>query len=1050
MGNDKDTELLITAKNVTTQAFKDVQAALKALADQQKDATEAGKTQWAGLFDKIAGGVAVGNLVSDAFKSAAAVLVGIPGDLAAVLQHGSDVDDVASAFGRMTANIGGSGVALAALREGTKNTVSDFDLMKSVNGALADGVQLTTDNMKTLAAGARTLAQSGFGSTKDAMDELTHAMETGKAKGLSLIGVHINADEALARYAVTIHRSVDDFTDQDKVAATAAETLRKLSVRLKETGDLSLDAGEKIDQGKVALANFEDAVARGIANSPVLAAGMDAAGTAIRDAFGGHQEEAVRRVVAVVEQLTVSAVTGASYMVEGAASLVKAYETARSTFDSFLAASQQGSIDALQKTVDAYQTSVDAGAASMRPRLSELKIQLAALKGYQEGFKQDAKDAEATRQQAEAARAKLQTYLGDMASSMRTMMAATKDGTKAVEEQGNSAASAGTKFHVLTQAEKEHEAALKAIAAAHVPLTSAQRDYVIENDKAGVSASEMGKALGISAEAIKVYLDSLKDAASILEIWDNAHEKMLDESKKFIDKSVADSQALALKQADASAKGQAAQIVAAADYREKIYQLSLRGSALEIEQINVQRDAELKALKEKFDGEGPLYDQAAALANRYYDTLIVKVQAASHVWMTSLGEVGQAFDMLSQTATGDTAAILQSVGQVTGALQNAVKTQQQVNASGGLGGEDSSKVKMIGNIALLATGYGAVAMAAFKAGKAIVAAMNDGRQAVDDFAKSMGGFDALHTQLLKSLDGVGEQFWIQLTQEVKRGDKAGAQKVIAEIQQAMANSPSALAAAAGFQTKADLQALADQAKKTYEYMRDSGLYTAATIADAFQKSKDATTAALGEEASAASAAMQKAHDDAKAVVDGLDQQLKSLRDSIANEAPEEVMGIVEANTRAQIAAITAQRKDAQSALEQVNQQIQDAADAAVAATQKAADGAGKATVDAIQSALDEAVFRARVRVETFGDGSTTSMPAHADGAYIREDHVARVHAGEIIGPADFMTRALIAALQATGGGGGDFAVAPLNVDGQKLADIVVRRAGASVRRFVRA
>ena len=72
----------------------------------------------------------------------------------------------------------------------------------------------------------------------------------------------------------------------------------------------------------------------------------------------------------------------------------------------------------------------------MLPRLSELKIQLAELKGYQAGFKDDEKDAEASRLQAEAARAKLQTYLGDMASSMRAMMAATTDSTKAIEAQG--------------------------------------------------------------------------------------------------------------------------------------------------------------------------------------------------------------------------------------------------------------------------------------------------------------------------------------------------------------------------------------------------------------------------------------------------------------------------------------------------------------------------------------------------------------------------------------------------------------------------------------
>jgi hypothetical protein len=43
-----------------------------------------------------------------------------------------------------------------------------------------------------------------------------------------------------------------------------------------------------------------------------------------------------------------------------------------------------------------------------------------------------------------------------------------------------------------------------------------------------------------------------------------------------------------------------------------------------------------------------------------------------------------------------------------------------------------------------------------------------------------------------------------------------------------------------------------------------------------------------------------------------------------------------------------------------------------------------------------------------GDG----IPGHADGAYIRRDHVAKVHAGEIIGPRDFIARALSDAMAA--------------------------------------
>jgi hypothetical protein len=64
--------------------------------------------------------------------------------------------------------------------------------------------------------------------------------------------------------------------------------------------------------------------------------------------------------------------------------------------------------------------------------------------------------------------------------------------------------------------------------------------------------------------------------------------------------------------------------------------------------------------------------------------------------------------------------------------------------------------------------------------------LSAGRRAVKDFAKSFdteatgSGFDELRTKLLV-LGGEGERLWIKLTQGTKKGDKAGAQKVIDEI-----------------------------------------------------------------------------------------------------------------------------------------------------------------------------------------------------------------------------------------------------------------------------
>jgi hypothetical protein len=135
---------------------------------------------------------------------------------------------------------------------------------------------------------------------------------------------------------------------------------------------------------------------------------------------------------------------------------------------------------------------------------------------------------------------------------------------------------------------------------------------------------------------------------------------------------------------------------------------------------------------------------------------------------------------------------------------------------------------------------------------------NDARKMFQD---AFGDLDKFHTELL-ALGDAGEQFWIRMTQRTGKDDTAGAAALIEEIN----------------------TALDRQKQKEAE--------TAA-----------ATTAAETEK----TAARQAAVDAAKAQVSKLDSEIKSLQDSIAGEAPEEFMGVVEQQTRARIAALEAER-----------------------------------------------------------------------------------------------------------------------------------------------
>jgi hypothetical protein len=60
----------------------------------------------------------------------------------------------------------------------------------------------------------------------------------------------------------------------------------------------------------------------------------------------------------------------------------------------------------------------------------------------------------------------------------------------------------------------------------------------------------------------------------------------------------------------------------------------------------------------------------------------------------------------------------------------------------------------------------------------------DGRKMVEEFAASMGGFDALHVKL-QALGAAGEQLWIKLTQGVGRNDAKAAAAAIDEVTAAL-------------------------------------------------------------------------------------------------------------------------------------------------------------------------------------------------------------------------------------------------------------------------
>lgn len=379
-----------------------------------------------------------------------------------------------------------------------------------------------------------------------------------------------------------------------------------------------------------------------------------------------------------------------------------------------------------------------------------------------------------------------------------------------------------------------------------------------------------------------------------------------------------------------------------------------------------------------------------------------------------------------------------------------------------------------------------------------------GRDAVTQFAATFqGGFAGLHQQL-DQLGAQGEQLWIQLTQGTGNNNAAQAQQNIAAVTAALntlhtsennqfSNIITQLQNLGGaippaldpyIQKLQQAGILTQQNADALTALEGNGTPTYQTLT-ALQQKYNLTAAQMGPsfQAQNIDANFQTIIDDINTLTTGGGNLQQAMFDIGTNGAQSlsglgtAIQGDIQDAINAGV-AIPSNLKDAAQAL--INQ-----GDLLTANGQKITDINSLTFGETMQTSIDSLNKTLQTLIDTLTGGSNSlegalttiggmdveptikvntdwssltngpgvsgGVVAHASGAYIREDHVAQVHSGEIIGPMDFMTRALTGALSSSGVAAsitaGGFQVSPIMMDGQKVADLIVRRIPNSVQRF---
>lgn len=245
--------------------------------------------------------IAEGELLRDAIREVVAKMKELVEYFPELAMRGSVVGDVEESFKHLAEQAGHtSDVLLGTLRAGTHGTIDDFALMQRANKDLAAGLDLTDQQMGLLSQGAFALAKATGTDTKNALDTMSDAMVTGKAKAVALLTGKIDLKAAEDAFAASLGATKDELTAEGKLEADRQAILAGVERGLARVGEQTDSLDEKVTQAKVAWANFEDELGKTIAQSPVLAAGLDSVRASLLQAFGGDQKKTIDDIASAV------------------------------------------------------------------------------------------------------------------------------------------------------------------------------------------------------------------------------------------------------------------------------------------------------------------------------------------------------------------------------------------------------------------------------------------------------------------------------------------------------------------------------------------------------------------------------------------------------------------------------------------------------------------------------------------------------------------------------------------------------------------------------
>lgn len=169
-----------------------------------------------------------------------------------MVKQAVDLEPVKNAFDWLTKSVGASwDEMLKSLKDASKGAVSSYDLMLSANTAMKLWVADNTEDMTELMKIARLYWQQMGQDVTQSFDDIVRWLWRWSAPILDNLWIIVDSEKAYQDYALSIWKTAEELTKQEKVTALVNATLTEWKKALDEFGEPAQTMGEKLNELKI-------------------------------------------------------------------------------------------------------------------------------------------------------------------------------------------------------------------------------------------------------------------------------------------------------------------------------------------------------------------------------------------------------------------------------------------------------------------------------------------------------------------------------------------------------------------------------------------------------------------------------------------------------------------------------------------------------------------------------------------------------------------------------------------------------------------------------